>query len=170
MRREKNPFGLCNLFFFFFPSAAGCRRDKDGYYWITGRIDDMLNVSGAAAGGDNSCLLSYQTDLYTVMSLYNNNFGSIIVSAPGNSVGWFYSSPSCHFSCHISCFVFGASLRPPDEHSGGGGGSDGAPGCGRGCRGESASHGEGRVPVLLRHPQKQPGVQPPSGGGYQETR
>uniref|UniRef100_A0A8C1RGC4 Acetyl-coenzyme A synthetase n=1 Tax=Cyprinus carpio TaxID=7962 RepID=A0A8C1RGC4_CYPCA len=23
-----------------------CRRDKDGYYWITGRIDDMLNVSG----------------------------------------------------------------------------------------------------------------------------
>lgn len=24
----------------------GCRRDKDGYYWITGRIDDMLNVSG----------------------------------------------------------------------------------------------------------------------------
>uniref|UniRef100_A0A8C5H334 Acetyl-coenzyme A synthetase, cytoplasmic n=1 Tax=Gouania willdenowi TaxID=441366 RepID=A0A8C5H334_GOUWI len=25
---------------------SGCRRDKDGYYWITGRIDDMLNVSG----------------------------------------------------------------------------------------------------------------------------
>uniref|UniRef100_W5M400 acetate--CoA ligase n=1 Tax=Lepisosteus oculatus TaxID=7918 RepID=W5M400_LEPOC len=27
-------------------SGPGCRRDKDGYYWITGRIDDMLNVSG----------------------------------------------------------------------------------------------------------------------------
>lgn len=27
---------------------AGCRRDKDGYYWITGRIDDMLNVSGTS--------------------------------------------------------------------------------------------------------------------------
>ncbi|XP_015736852.1 acetyl-coenzyme A synthetase, cytoplasmic isoform X7 [Coturnix japonica] len=25
--------------------VTGCRRDKDGYYWITGRIDDMLNVS-----------------------------------------------------------------------------------------------------------------------------
>lgn len=25
---------------------SGCKRDKDGYYWITGRIDDMLNVSG----------------------------------------------------------------------------------------------------------------------------
>eukprot|EP00064_Thunnus_orientalis_P020360 superscaffoldBa00005561_g20495 len=28
------------------PLKPGCRRDKDGYYWITGRIDDMLNVSG----------------------------------------------------------------------------------------------------------------------------
>nr|XP_033818873.1 acetyl-coenzyme A synthetase, cytoplasmic isoform X2 [Geotrypetes seraphini] len=27
-------------------TGDGCRRDKDGYYWITGRIDDMLNVSG----------------------------------------------------------------------------------------------------------------------------
>ena len=27
-------------------ALTGCRRDKDGYYWITGRIDDMLNVSG----------------------------------------------------------------------------------------------------------------------------
>jgi acetyl-CoA synthetase len=24
----------------------GAKRDKDGYYWITGRVDDMLNVSG----------------------------------------------------------------------------------------------------------------------------
>lgn len=25
---------------------AGCKRDSDGYFWITGRIDDMVNVSG----------------------------------------------------------------------------------------------------------------------------
>lgn len=25
---------------------TGARRDADGYFWITGRIDDMLNVSG----------------------------------------------------------------------------------------------------------------------------
>ena len=25
---------------------AGAYRDKDGYYWITGRIDDLMNVSG----------------------------------------------------------------------------------------------------------------------------
>jgi acetyl-CoA synthetase len=28
----------------------GCRRDKDGYYWITGRVDDVLNVSGHRMG------------------------------------------------------------------------------------------------------------------------
>ncbi|XP_078092769.1 acetyl-coenzyme A synthetase, cytoplasmic isoform X2 [Mustelus asterias] len=30
----------------YFVTGDGCKRDKDGYYWITGRIDDMLNVSG----------------------------------------------------------------------------------------------------------------------------
>ena len=28
----------------------GCRRDSDGYYWITGRVDDVLNVSGHRIG------------------------------------------------------------------------------------------------------------------------
>ncbi|XP_036960259.1 acetyl-coenzyme A synthetase, cytoplasmic isoform X3 [Acanthopagrus latus] len=30
----------------YYVTGDGCRRDKDGYFWITGRIDDMLNVSG----------------------------------------------------------------------------------------------------------------------------
>ncbi|XP_073535149.1 acetyl-coenzyme A synthetase, cytoplasmic-like isoform X2 [Phyllobates terribilis] len=30
----------------YYVAGDGCRRDKDGYIWITGRIDDMLNVSG----------------------------------------------------------------------------------------------------------------------------
>ena len=29
-------------------TGDGARRDADGYYWITGRADDVLNVSGAA--------------------------------------------------------------------------------------------------------------------------
>ncbi|XP_029467357.1 acetyl-coenzyme A synthetase, cytoplasmic isoform X2 [Rhinatrema bivittatum] len=29
----------------YYVTGDGCKRDKDGYYWITGRIDDMLNVS-----------------------------------------------------------------------------------------------------------------------------
>lgn len=31
-------------------TGDGCKRDKDGYYWITGRVDDVLNVSGHRLG------------------------------------------------------------------------------------------------------------------------
>jgi acetyl-CoA synthetase len=31
-------------------TGDGCRRDHDGYYWITGRVDDVLNVSGHRIG------------------------------------------------------------------------------------------------------------------------
>jgi len=31
-------------------TGDGCRRDQDGYYWITGRVDDVLNVSGHRMG------------------------------------------------------------------------------------------------------------------------
>ncbi|MDH3737828.1 MAG: acetate--CoA ligase [Alphaproteobacteria bacterium] len=33
-----------------FFSGDGCRRDEDGYYWITGRVDDVINVSGHRMG------------------------------------------------------------------------------------------------------------------------
>ncbi|EXB41426.1 Acetate--CoA ligase ACS [Morus notabilis] len=31
-------------------TGDGCRRDKDGYYWLTGRVDDVINVSGHRIG------------------------------------------------------------------------------------------------------------------------
>ncbi len=31
-------------------TGDGCRRDEDGYYWITGRVDDVLNVAGHRMG------------------------------------------------------------------------------------------------------------------------
>jgi acetyl-CoA synthetase len=31
-------------------TGDGCRRDGDGYYWVTGRVDDVLNVSGHRMG------------------------------------------------------------------------------------------------------------------------
>ena len=31
-------------------AGDGCRRDEDGYYWITGRVDDVINVSGHRMG------------------------------------------------------------------------------------------------------------------------
>ncbi|MBT3553694.1 MAG: acetate--CoA ligase [Rhodospirillaceae bacterium] len=33
-----------------FTTGDGCRRDEDGYYWITGRVDDVINVSGHRMG------------------------------------------------------------------------------------------------------------------------
>jgi acetyl-CoA synthetase len=33
-----------------FFTGDGCRRDEDGYYWITGRVDDVINVSGHRMG------------------------------------------------------------------------------------------------------------------------
>jgi acetyl-CoA synthetase len=34
----------------FYFTGDGCRRDGDGYYWITGRVDDVINVSGHRMG------------------------------------------------------------------------------------------------------------------------
>ena len=31
-------------------TGDGCKRDKDGCYWITGRVDDVINVSGHRLG------------------------------------------------------------------------------------------------------------------------
>lgn len=43
-------------------TGDGCRRDEDGYYWITGRVDDVLNVSGHRMGTAEieSALVSHQ--------------------------------------------------------------------------------------------------------------
>merc|ERR1712032_1315337 len=34
----------------YYLTGDGCVRDKDGYYWITGRVDDVINVSGHLVG------------------------------------------------------------------------------------------------------------------------
>jgi acetyl-CoA synthetase len=34
----------------FYATGDGARRDEHGYYWITGRIDDVINVSGHRIG------------------------------------------------------------------------------------------------------------------------
>ena len=46
-RFEKTYFADYPGYYF---SGDGCRRDADGYYWITGRVDDVLNVSGHRMG------------------------------------------------------------------------------------------------------------------------
>lgn len=44
-------------------TGDGCRRDKDGYYWIVGRIDDVLNVAGHRIGTAEveSAIVSHQS-------------------------------------------------------------------------------------------------------------
>ncbi|WP_022835199.1 acetate--CoA ligase [Salisaeta longa] len=50
----KNHERFQNTYFSQYPNkyytGDGCRRDEDGYYWITGRVDDVLNVSGHRIG------------------------------------------------------------------------------------------------------------------------
>jgi acetyl-CoA synthetase len=46
-RFKENYFSQYKGYYF---TGDGCRRDEDGYYWITGRIDDVLNVSGHRLG------------------------------------------------------------------------------------------------------------------------
>lgn len=46
-RFEETYFSTYPGFYF---TGDGCRRDEDGYYWITGRVDDVLNVSGHRLG------------------------------------------------------------------------------------------------------------------------
>jgi acetyl-CoA synthetase len=44
-------------------TGDGCRRDEDGYYWITGRVDDVINVSGHRMGTAEveSALVSHES-------------------------------------------------------------------------------------------------------------
>lgn len=44
-------------------TGDGCRRDVDGYYWITGRVDDVLNVAGHRLGTAEieSALVSHES-------------------------------------------------------------------------------------------------------------
>ncbi len=44
-------------------TGDGCKRDEDGYYWITGRIDDVINVSGHRLGTAEveSALVAHET-------------------------------------------------------------------------------------------------------------
>lgn len=46
-RFEQTYFSQYKGYYF---TGDGCRRDEDGYYWITGRVDDVINVSGHRIG------------------------------------------------------------------------------------------------------------------------
>src|SRR5690606_22028932 len=58
-----------------FFTGDGCRRDEDGYYWITGRVDDVLNVSGHRMGTAEveSALVSHEKVSEAAVIAYPHN-------------------------------------------------------------------------------------------------
>ncbi len=64
---EKNNETIKKVYFSVFPgkyfTGDGCRIDKDGFYWLMGRIDDVINVSGhrLATAEIESALVSHES-------------------------------------------------------------------------------------------------------------
>ena len=59
-------------------TGDGCRRDADGYYWITGRVDDVLNVSGHRLG---------TAEIESALVLHDNVAEAAVVGYPHDIKG-----------------------------------------------------------------------------------
>jgi len=59
-------------------TGDGCRRDADGYYWITGRVDDVLNVSGHRLG---------TAEIESALVLHNSVAEAAVVGYPHDIKG-----------------------------------------------------------------------------------
>ena len=60
-------------------SGDGCKRDKDGYYWITGRVDDVIIVSGHNLG---------TAEIESALVAHKNVSEAAVVGYPHNIKGW----------------------------------------------------------------------------------
>ncbi|KAI4824741.1 hypothetical protein KUCAC02_013236 [Chaenocephalus aceratus] len=87
----------------YYVTGDGCRRDEDGYYWITGRIDDMLNVSGH--------LLS-TAEVESALVEHEAVAEAAVVGRPHPTRSW--GEDRCHryTRLHPEC------SRPPQDRSG----------------------------------------------------
>lgn len=59
-------------------TGDGCRRDEDGYYWITGRVDDVINISGHRMG---------TAEVESAMVLHNDVAEAAVVGVPHDIKG-----------------------------------------------------------------------------------
>jgi acetyl-CoA synthetase len=62
----------------YFFTGDGAKRDKDGYYWITGRVDDVINVSGHRLG---------TAEIESALVLHDNVAESAVVGIPHDIKG-----------------------------------------------------------------------------------
>ena len=77
-------------------TGDGCRRDEDGYYWITGRVDDVLNVSGHRLG---------TAEVESALVSHDDVAEAAVVGFPHNIKGQ-----------GIYCYVtLNAGINPTDE-------------------------------------------------------
>uniref|UniRef100_A0A0K0EKP5 Acetyl-coenzyme A synthetase n=1 Tax=Strongyloides stercoralis TaxID=6248 RepID=A0A0K0EKP5_STRER len=76
-RWEKIYFSSFKGYYF---TGDGCKRDEDGYYWVTGRVDDLMNVSGH--------LLS-TAEIESALVEHPNVSEAAVVAAPHNVKGSF---------------------------------------------------------------------------------
>ena len=60
-------------------TGDGCRRDEDGYYWITGRVDDVINVSGHRMG---------TAEVESALVLHGSVAEAAVVGCPHEIKGW----------------------------------------------------------------------------------
>ncbi len=77
-------------------SGDGCRRDKDGYYWITGRVDDVLNISGHRLG---------TAEIESALVLHASVAESAVVGCPHDIKGQ-------AIYCYVTTMV---GIEPSDE-------------------------------------------------------
>ena len=77
-------------------TGDGCRRDEDGYYWITGRVDDVINVSGHRMG---------TAEVESALVLHDKVAEAAVVGYPHDIKGQ-----------GIYCYVtMNAGIEPSDE-------------------------------------------------------
>lgn len=102
-------------------SGDGCSRDKDGYYWLTGRVDDVINVSGHRIGTAEveSALVSHSQcaeaavvgfehevkgqGIYAFVTLvegapYNEELKKSLILAVRNQIGAFAAPDKIHWA------------------------------------------------------------------------
>ncbi|KAJ7537291.1 hypothetical protein O6H91_12G106800 [Diphasiastrum complanatum] len=130
-RYEMAYFGHFKGYYF---SGDGCRRDEDGYYWLTGRVDDVINVSGHRIGTAEveSALVSYPMcaeaavvgydhqvkgqGIYAFVALKDNtrNFDEIrqaLITTVREQIGTFAAPDKIHFAPSLPKTTSGKIVR-----------------------------------------------------------
>ncbi|GBG75139.1 hypothetical protein CBR_g19652 [Chara braunii] len=115
-------------------TGDGCRRDKDGYYWLTGRVDDVINVSGHRIGTAEvesaleshplcaeAAVVGYDHEvkgqgIYAFVSLmegteYNNDLRTSLVGTVREQIGPFAAPDKIHLALGLPKTRSGKIMR-----------------------------------------------------------